>query len=485
MTFPVFAVEDDAAEVVTPGAPRWYLRRLTERLMGRRHRYDRLEAYALGNHPLPNGDKRYVAHLRELQHKSLTNYTELVIKAVTERMKPVGFQFGPEQQLDEDAKRIWNYNDMDYQAPLLINMCATFGDAYILISPEEEPDGEPIWTVIDPSMAIIEPDPRYPTRTLAALRLWQDEETPEFHAILYLPTEIRHYIGPSVSDHVGTDTAKLTTQLVGKGATAGSFELVEVSPNPFGEVSMFRVAWQPAFGTQGRAEHEGVLHIQDRINLAILDRLVISKSQAYNQRWVVGAKKGEEFKGGSDIVWATTNDKATMGQFDAADLTQLLNAVRDDIGDLAAVSQTPASYLMNRMVNVSGDTLYQDQAALVAKIKLRQSAVGYGLEKAMRFSFKVKGNTAKAKETEVVVLWERASVYKLEALGDFIQKTVSAGVPVDTVMQVTDLFTDDQIKEAKENAEKMHQEEMQMQREQLQNKVDVAKTAPPNRNTGS
>jgi hypothetical protein len=248
---------------------------------------------------------------------------------------------------------------------------------------------------------------------------------------------------------------------------------------------VYRIPWQPAFGTQSRAEHESILNIQDRINLTILDRLVISRSQAYNQRWVTGAKKGDDFRPGTDIVWTTPNADAKMGQFEAADVRQILEAVRDDIGDLAAISQTPASYLMNRMINVSGDTLYQDQAALTSKILLRQQAVSYGLERAMRASFRIKGDASKASETNCVVLWRRPSIYKLEAMGDFIQKTVAAGIPVDVVMKVTDLFTDDQIKEAKQYAEKVRQEEMEMQQRELQNAVEVAKTAPPQRSNSS
>jgi hypothetical protein len=215
---------DDAQE---PGTPRWYLRRLTQRLMGRRRRYDKLERYALGYHDLPNGDPRFVVALRHFQRKAQTNYCELVIRAVTERMTPLGFQFGTEDQVDEDAKRIWNYNDMDYQAPLLINMCATFGDAYIMVSPPDESydaaEPEPIWTVIDPTMCITEPDPRSPTKTLAALRLWQDDTEPVMHAVLYLPDGIYHYEGPTVSDHMGTDTATLTTKLVGDGASESAW----------------------------------------------------------------------------------------------------------------------------------------------------------------------------------------------------------------------------------------------------------------------
>lgn len=482
MTQPGF--RDDSDELNLMGSPRWYLERLTRRLLGRQTRYDKLERYALGDHPYPNGDKRYVVALRDLQRKARTNYCGLVISAVTERMKPLGFQFGPEEQIDEEAQSIWNYNDMDYQSQIIINTAATFGDAYVLVAPPIEEDGEPIISAEDPRMCITETDPRLVTKTLAGLKMWQDDADSTIRAVLYLPNEIRTYRGPAIADVIGTDVASLTKILVGRSAAAGGFVLERVQRNPYNQVTLVKVSWQPAFGSQSRAEHEGVLDIQDRINHTILDRLVISKAQAYNQRWVTGAKKGDEFKPGADMVWATVDKDAKMGQFDAADVTPILTAVKDDIGDMAAISQTPASYLMNRIVNVSGDTLNQDQAALTSKIQFRQIAVGWALERVIRMAFLIKGNTDKAKETKLETIWKRPVIYKIEMLGDFMAKTAQAGVPIDVVMQVTDLFTSDQIERSRQHAEEMNAQEMNMRQKELDNAVQVAKTGPP-RSPGS
>lgn len=450
MTQPQSRFADDSGEIVIPGSPRWYLSRLSRRLLGRQWRYDRLERYALGLHDLPNGDKRYVEALRELQLKCITNYCALVGPAVTQRMKVIGFQFGPEQQVDEDAKKIWNYNDMDYQSPLILNTACTFGDTYVLVSPPIEPDGEPVVTAEDPRLCITEVDPRLPTRLLAGLKMWQEEDTGTVFAALYLPEQIRLYEGQAVQDYNGADGATLTHVKLGRDAASGGFRLIAVSPNPIGEVPLIRGNWQPAFGTMGRGEFENVMHIQDRINHAVLDRLVIAKAQAYNQRWISGAQKGENFKPGADMIWATLNSDATFGQFDAVDLAPVLAAVRDDVGDLAAVSQTPATYLMNRMVNVSGDTLAQDQAALITKVHLRSESMGWMYERVMRIAFKIKGNTAKAKETEVVTLWRNPEIHTLAEIGDSFSKFTTGGVPLDIAMSTTGLWTDDQIASAKE-----------------------------------
>lgn len=463
-------------EVITPGSPRWYLTRLTQRLLSRQTRYDRLERYMLGNHDYPNGDKRYVVALRELQRKCRTNYCVLIAQAVTNRMKVNGFQFGPESQEDEDAKKIWTANNMDLQSSIIINTASVFGDAYVLVAPpleeDEDGDGLPIITAEDPRLCITESDPRHPTRLLAGLKMWQDDASQTIWAVLYLPESILLYQGPTITDYVGTDIASLTQILVGRSAAAGGFKLVDEQPNPVGEVTLIRVNWQPAFGSLGRGEFEGVIDIQDRINTVMLERMVLSKSQAFNQRWMTGAKKGEEFKAGADMVWATVNQEAKFGQFDAVDFTQINAAINDDVGHLAAVTGTPATYLMNRMVNVSGDTLTQDQSALVTKIRLRQEAVGWAYERVMRLAFKIDGDTAKAKETEVVTLWRDAEVKDLAGLGDLFSKLTAGGVALDIAMKVTGLFTNDQIASAKEQFEEQQKMAQEMALEQGQQAED-------------
>lgn len=466
-------------EVVSPGSPRWYLSRLAQRLLGRQARYDKLERYATGNHPYPNADARYIAALRNVQRQSRTNYCALVVSAVTNRMKAIGFQFGPESQEDEDAKRIWNFNNMDFQSTMIINTAANFGDAYMLVSPPIEDGDEPIITAEDPRMCIVEQDPRYPTRTLAGLKMWQDDTTAVIWAVLYLPDQIRLYKGPAVSDFQSTDLASLTTIIIGRTAAAGGFQLFSVQPNPIGEVPLVRVNWQPAFGTMGRSEFEGVIDIQDRINYTILQRIIIANSQAYNQRWMTGAKPGQKFRAGADMVWATVDPEAKFGQFEAVDFTDINAAINDDVGHMASISGTPASFLMNRMVNVSGDTLIQDQTALVTKTKLREEAVGWAYEKAMRLCFKIKGETAKAEETEVVTLWKEATIYDIAQLGDLFSKLTAGGVALDIAMKVTGLFTNDQIESAKKQQEEMMQQQQDMMLEQQntdgQNQMAVTK----------
>src|SRR5690349_5928017 len=134
------------------GTADWWLHRLVERLMLRQPRYTMLYKYFSGDHPLPPGDQRYSQFLRDLMKMSQTNYVGLAIRAVTERMRVKDFKFGNTDNVDEDARSIWQANHMDLQSSISINDGAVFGETYAMVlEPDEnDPNNLPRITIEDP-----------------------------------------------------------------------------------------------------------------------------------------------------------------------------------------------------------------------------------------------------------------------------------------------------------------------------------------------
>lgn len=452
---------------MSPGSPFWWLDRLSTTLFDRQERYDLLEDYMLGNHPLPNGDVRFVKALRELQTKARTNYVALVVKAVTGRMRVKGFRFGPEGQADAEAMRIWNGSNMDVQSPLALNTAAVFGLCYGLVAPPTAPGKEPKITIEDPRMSVVERDPLDFSRSLAGLRMWRDSENKIMVACLYLPDVTHVFYAPDTRFVTESKEARITADLETR-PQASRFTLISSEPNVLGEVALYEGNWQPAFGPLGRAEFEDVLDIQDRINYQVLTRLVISKSQAFRQRWATGleGKAGKDghkvppFDPGADMLWVSASEDTKFGDFSQADIRQALEAVRDDVGDMAAISQTPASYLMNRMVNVSGSAIVGDQGPLVQKIHMREAAIGWFYEQLIKTAFAYKGD-ARASDVEATTLWVDPEIRSHAEIADAMGKLVTAGVPLELAMERGG-FTPDQIAFAVKKAEEKARKEEEL-----------------------
>src|SRR5690554_6081480 len=103
---------------VAPGSPDFWLGRLMHRLGERQDRFAKLDRYARGEHDVPDGDRRYVRALSDLQKKAKTNYIGLVLKAVTQRMRVKEFKF--QGEVDQDAGRFWKANHMELQSAIAI-----------------------------------------------------------------------------------------------------------------------------------------------------------------------------------------------------------------------------------------------------------------------------------------------------------------------------------------------------------------------------
>ena len=245
-----------------PGTPEWWLRNGVLAIEGKQTAHQIREDYVAGRHPLPNGDPRYVKALRDFQEKALTNYISLATNAIVPRMRVKGFRFGrPERPkasptpnanpgakspqngsqapqkapvtpkpdentgiADRDAQLVWMANDMDYQMEAFLTNCATYGEGYLLVGPEDSETGEPTITAEHPRLCHVFPDPVRPTRALAGLRLWKDVYVGKVIAVLYLPDAIYSFVGPANHETISASVALAT----------GGFKPLSVQRNDLG-----------------------------------------------------------------------------------------------------------------------------------------------------------------------------------------------------------------------------------------------------------
>lgn len=453
----------------------YYLHRLIQRLLLRQKAYKVREDYAIGNHPLPEGDPRYVKALKQLQEKARTNYVSLALRAVTDRMRVRAFKF--QGEVDEEAMRLWKANNMAMNSQIAIAKAAQLSDVYALVSPPREPGGLPVITIEDPRVCIVEPDPLNPFDSRVGLKFYEDSVLEILVAVLYYPDRIVTFRGPNMRDFLSAEQALGPQNIIGG---VGGFTEVSRQPNLLGKVPLIRGAWQPQFGLGGMAECEdGGWDIQDRINWVVLSRLVVTKSQAYRQRWMTGAKipktrdgaaKRTPFEPGADMVWAVVDENAKFGDFEQADIRQALEAARDDIGDFAAITQTPVTYLTNKMVNVSGSTMTAAQTSLISKTQTRMEAMGWFFEQIIKLCFLYQGDSVRATDVEAETLWVDPEMRTMAEIADMVSKFAAAGVPIQLILERAN-FTPEEVKFAAAEFERIRQQDQQFA-------IDQVKAAP-------
>lgn len=405
------------------GSPGWWLLRLLDQLTKKRPRYELLHRYGTGDHRLPEGDERCREVFRQFQRKARANYTGLVKQSLQERLHVVGFRAGGEStdEADRTAWRIWRGNHLDADAKINHDAALTFSNGYVIVGPG---DGDmPLITVEDPREVIAEADPVNRRRLRAAVKTWVDDAAEQRLAVVYLPESVHYFVSP----------------LTQRG---GNWPGAQWSPDPdtpdaansLGEVPVVRFVNRPQLDGSGLAEFEDVIDIQDRINNAVLDRLVITKMQAYRQRWAKGISTEDEhgnpldlpFVPGVDLLWAVEDENAEFGDFTEADIRQVLAAVRDDVQDLSAVSRTPPHYLLGQMTNISGEALTAAEAGLVSKSRDRMGTFGESWAQVMTLALRYQGAAVPA---DMETLWADPQQRSEQELADASVKKAQAGVP--------------------------------------------------------
>src|SRR5690606_18499210 len=177
-------------DTTEPESPGWWLDRLFRRLGDRRGHYDALDRYYVNENSIPVGaDKQVGQAYQRLMAVSRTNFAELVVEAVRERMMPTGFRTGAagDELGDSEAWAIWQANSLDADSALVHAASLSMGLGFVIVGPPPEQGERPLITPEDPREVIVETDPRRRRKVLAGLKVFRDDVASVDRAFVYLP----------------------------------------------------------------------------------------------------------------------------------------------------------------------------------------------------------------------------------------------------------------------------------------------------------
>lgn len=378
-------------EVDTPKSPGWWLKREFNLLADRKRsrRLQLLVDYQSGDSPLPEGAENAREAFEALQKKARTNWAGKIVNAVSTRMMLTGFRTSTDQDETGDAEvgSLWQRAGMDTRSADLHDMMLALGQAYAIVGAMDEETGAPRVTVEDPRWTIGEPDPDEPRRLVAGLKVVYDDLLQEDRAYLYLPGQ-------------STDSGRTQIWVAHRPATLYAHSTVagigvprrpptvdfdprgwNWVPDRSGELPHSAMPLIRFDNWQGKGEYETHLDLIDRINHQVLMRLVIAVLQAHRQKAVEGLplvyppghpKAGEAI----DYDGTFTSDPAAfwmlppgskLWESTPTDLRPILEAVKDDIQELAAVTDTPMHQMLPSGVNQSAEGANLQREALVFK----------------------------------------------------------------------------------------------------------------------
>ncbi|MCH9835716.1 phage portal protein [bacterium] len=406
---------------------------LLKKLRGRQAHYGLMERYYDGDAPLPESAEGQSRAYRRFQRKARLNLAQLSVAAVRERMVIGGFRTGAEddENGDREARRLWKANHLDYLSADLHSLFLRFGSAYAIVG---YPDGAefPVVTVEDPRQVCAYTDPAMPNKVVEAIKVYQAGDYSYIYC--YRPELIQVFVKDAETNMFEPD----------------HYQLLSEMENTLGEVPVVKFT-----NADERGEYEPYTDIIDRANHMILQRLIIATTQAFRQRVLKGDfpthdQDGNEidyngiFESSAGSLWMIP-EGADVEELAQAEISGILQAVRADIQDFAAVTRTPMHYFAPEGVNGSAEGAQLAREGLVFKTEDRIARASAGWSKVMSLVFMWLGDDTRAALLDLEPLWKPAERYSLAERAD--ANTKFADVPFRSRMSLIAQFSPAEIEE--------------------------------------
>lgn len=406
-----------------PQSPAWWLRRLEGKLTDRAKYVDRMNRYYSGDHPLPIVRDKLRRDFERMLRMSKSNFCEIVVDAVEERLNVEGFRVGGDDvAADRRAWEIWQANQLDAESQVAHADALVAGVTNVTVWRSRN-DDTPRIAVEDPLETIVEYAPGDRRRRAAGLKLWKDEWTGRNRADVWLPDAIYSF-------------ERL------KDGQWRQFGEDNRNAHPLGVVPMVPLVNKPRARWWGRSELEVAIPSQDRINKLLFDMMLASELASFRQRWVTGMdipvdpdtnEPVQPFKAAIDELWIDENPETKFGEFDVTPLEPYQKGIEQSVLHIAVQTRTPRHYLIEQGQSPSGDAIKSAETGLVAKARRKMRHFGEAWEEVMRLARRFDGQSSPA-DSEVV--WADPE-YRSEGeiVDAAVKKVTSLGVPAQQVWE--------------------------------------------------
>jgi hypothetical protein len=418
------------------------IRRLGKELDGRSDRLHQFDNYYKGEQRLAFATSKFRQAFGNLFAAFSDNFCALVVDAIEERLDVEGFRIGREHgdatgnvmnTEERTAWRIWQANQLDAYSQIAHTEALVKEQSYAIVWAGDKRDTPDI-TIEDAFNTIVAYDPRSYRRRIAGLKRWIGDNG-YLNVTLYLPDRIEKYQSASAKSTPGEWTDVSNTILVPRVLASEDWPL----RNPLGVVPVVPLINRPRLRGVGRSEIDGVLPIQDAINKLVTDMIVSSEYASFRQRWATGieipvdestGEPVENLKAAVDRMWASANEEAKFGEFEAADLRPFVAGVEMLIQHVASSTRTPYHYFLQHGGQPpSGESLRASETGLVAKAKRKQRHFGEAWEEVIQLAGKVIGDAVLGADESAETNWRDPESRTEAEHVDALVKLASISVP--------------------------------------------------------
>jgi hypothetical protein len=431
--------------------------RIYRRLNARRPVIETREKYFHGDQPLSFATEEWRTANAERYSGFSDNWSAPVVNAESERIRYTGMTFSGMPNAGKTLHEHWLINEMDMQSSQGFVTTLATGRSFVIVWGDKI-TAEPIVTWEHPSNVEIEYDWANPRIRRAALKTWVDE-TIEY-ATLYTPDEIFKFQRDrtKVTTDLDSQAKQSRTPYSSDGGWTARETFGETWPlhNPIGEVPVVEIQNRPTLKGDPVSEIQGVIPMQDAINLLWAYLFLAADYASMDARIVlgsappmipildatgkqIGSKPADMKELREKRLMYITDPNAKIDSFKSATLDVFTGVIENAVGHIAAQTRTPPTYLVTNkgISNVNGDGLKASEIGLNKKVGEFWTFAEPSLREVNRLIALAMGDKELAMATRLAKVSHMNPEIRSEAqLADMMVKLKSIGVPLEYLLEL-------------------------------------------------
>lgn len=220
--------------------------------------------------------------------------------------------------------------------------------------------------------------------------------------------------------------------------TPQKIEKLEVVPHGMGLNPVTMIANEFALEGFPKSSIEPGIPVYKRIVDATFTLQMVQRYGAFPQKWQSGGKIGVDANGNAlvrpsidSLLHGSGDGEVRFGDFSAANINQVADAVDTHIKHLSAVCQVPPHYLLGAIVNMSAEGIAAAESGYFRNIRDHQVVMGEGYELALRKAAGILKLDDAARDTSSQVHWADTSTRSLAQISDAVVKLQTVGAPME------------------------------------------------------
>ena len=387
--------------------------------------YNDIWNYYDGNQPTMYTAKRMRDLFQDLDLATFVeNWCAVVIDAANDRIRLSGVSLANETDTNI-FNEVWEGQGLDIESSDAHEAATVIGESYIIVWPDEEDKVGVFYN--DPRLVHLFYDPSNPKKKWYGAKWWVDADN-YLRMTLYYSDRIEYYRTDKEAKSVSSSKSFVSFN-------PSEEEGGETVLHDYGEVPIFHYRLERR---AVKGDLVNVIPLQNAINKLVTDMMVAAEFGAFRQRWIISNADTDALKNAPNEIWEIpagdgAGQQASVGQFDATDLSNYISSIDHLASAVAIISRTPKHFLFQQGGDPSGESLIAMEAPLNKRCDDHIERFESTWKEVVQFIMKVLGK--EVERVDISINFEKPETVQPKTESEVRQAGVTAGIPLVTLLR--------------------------------------------------